>query len=105
MAGSSPRGSIGAVVLIDDKKYETGLGHEYEENRHGERYISCPWFWRGIVDRRCLCGSRRLSSREMSEFYVQEWWSRHPEGLNAVDKRGMSLEEWTTSHKSSSECI
>jgi len=82
MAGSSPRSSIGAVVLIDDKKYETGLGHEYEENCSGERYISCPWFRWAIVDRRSLCGSRRCSSWKMSEFYVQEWCSRHPEGLN-----------------------
>lgn len=89
MAGSSPRGPIGAVVLVDDKKYETGLGHEYEEDCNDERYISRPWFRWAIVDRRCLCEGRRYSSWEMSEFYVQEWCSRHPKGLNAMNKHGM----------------
>ena len=93
MAGRSPRGSIGAVVLVDDKEDETGLGHKYKENCNGEWYVCRPWFWWAVVDGRSLGGRRRCSSWDMSEFYVQEWCPRHPEGLTVVDKHGMSRDK------------
>jgi len=91
MAGGSPRSSIGSVVLVYNNKHETGLGHEYEENCNGKRNIRRPWFGRAIVNGRSLRGSRGCSSWDVSEFYVQEWCSRHPEGLIAVGERGIGI--------------
>ena len=58
MAGSSPRRSIGAVVLVYDEEYETGLGHKYEESGDGEWYVGGPWFRWTIINGRSLRGSR-----------------------------------------------
>jgi hypothetical protein len=59
MTGSSPRRSIGAVVLVYDEEYETGLGHEYEESGNRERYVGGPRFRWTIINGRSLRGSRR----------------------------------------------